>query len=58
MLIMRRVAQPCCKGIHAKDLGSTMIEKYVFALHLMLTDANEWATEAMLDEIERHDFGV
>ena len=64
---MRRLAHSCCRGIAAEGLGEKMIEKYAYALHLVLTDCTQWATEAVLDELERDrqscldrfsDFGV
>ena len=54
MLIMWRLAQSCCRGIAAEGLGEKMTEKYAYALHLVLTDCAERATEAVLDRFFRY----
>ena len=52
MLLMRRVAQSCCRGIEATELGRKMLSKYRYGLHLVLTDSAEWS-EAVVDEMFR-----
>ena len=53
MLLMRRVAQSCCRGIEATELGRKMLSKYIYGLHLVLTDSAEWLSEAVVDEVFR-----
>ena len=53
MLLMRRVAQSSCKGIQATELGRKMLSKYIYGLHLVLTDSAEWLGEAVVDEVFR-----
>ena len=53
MLLMRRIAQSCCRGIAAPEFGGKMMSKYVFGLHLVLTDSAEWLSEAVVGEVFR-----
>ena len=50
MLLMRRMAQSCRRGIAAPELGGKMLSKYVFGLNVVLADAAEWWTEAVIED--------
>ena len=49
MLIMRRVAASCVRGITLKELSGKLLTKYCHGLCLALTDSAEWLSLAELE---------
>ena len=50
MLLMRRLAQSCMRGLQPKDLGYKLLSKYRFGLPLCLQSEASWVSELALEE--------
>ena len=50
MLVARRLAQSCVRGLHPTNLCYKLMSKYRHGIYHMLSDASDWVSSVQLEE--------